>query len=311
MSVLQEEVLRMLDRQMEEWDLAARNYEALNHVLTHEVLLGDTTIRVQYNPARSVSTAAKVDKESIKQRPCFLCPDHLPSEQLRLSFGDRYLILCNPYPIFRRHLTIPACEHVPQCIQSRLADMLELSRHLPDFTLFYNGPRCGASAPDHLHFQAASWGDMPVDREVESHIKPLLEEKETSLYTFSLGSRNGFVIRSSLIPDAVSMFEKLCTWLPVSIEDEEPMMNLFVHYEKQAWSLLVVVRKKHRPWQYTAAEPDRFLSSPGAADLGGVFVTVRESDFNRADALLINDVYQQVCFSARELEMQLAKKIGK
>ena len=252
-----------------------------------------------------------MDKDAVKQRPCFLCPDHLPSEQLRLPFGDRYLILCNPYPIFRHHLTIPACEHTPQRIQSRLVDMLELSRQLPNFTLFYNGPRCGASAPDHFHFQAVPWGDMPVDQEIETHTKLLLVEKETSLNTFSLGSRNGFVIRSSLIPDAVSMFEKLCTWLPVSIEDEVPMMNLFVHYEKQAWSLLAVVRKKHRPWQYTAAEPDRFLSSPGAADLGGVFVTVRESDFNRADALLINDVYQQVCFSARELELQIAKKIGK
>lgn len=311
MSVLQEEVLRMLDRQMEEWDLAARNYEALNHVLTHEVLLGDTTIRVQYNPARSVSTAAKVDKESIKQRPCFLCQDHLPSEQLRLSFGDRYLILCNPYPIFRRHLTIPACEHVPQCIQSRLADMLELSRHLPDFTLFYNGPRCGASAPDHLHFQAASWGDMPVDREVESHIKPLLEDKEACLYTLHLGSRNGFVIRSSSISAITQMFEKICLWLPVPAVGEEPMMNLFVHYEKQGWKVVMFVRKSHRPWQYAAAEPEHFLSSPGAADLGGVFITVREADFHRADAAVINDIYQQVCFSIEEVEMQMEKKIGK
>ena len=154
---LQEEVLRMLDRQKKEWGLAARNYEVLDHVLIRELSLGDALVRVQYNPARSVSTTAKVDKDAVKQRPCFLCPDHLPSEQLRLPFGDRYLILCNPYPIFRHHLTIPACEHTPQRIQSRLADMLELSRQLPDFTLFYNGPRCGASAPDHFHFQAVPW----------------------------------------------------------------------------------------------------------------------------------------------------------
>lgn len=140
MSTLQDEVLRMLERQLKEWSLAARNYEALNQVMTHEVSLGDTTVRVQFNPARSVSTAAKVDKESIRLRPCFLCPDHLPSEQLRLSFQNRYLILCNPYPIFHKHLTIPACEHAPQRIQTRLADMLELSRLLPDFTLFYAEP---------------------------------------------------------------------------------------------------------------------------------------------------------------------------
>ena len=208
--------------------MAARNYEALDHVLIRELSLGDALVRVQYNPARSVSTTAKVDKVAVKQRPCFLCPDHLPSEQLRLPFGDRYLILCNPYPIFRHHLTIPACEHTPQRIQSRLADMLELSRQLPDFTLFYNGPRCGCFCSRSFPISRLCLGvDMPVDPEIETHTKLLLAEKETSLNTFSFGSRNGFVIRSSLIPDAVSMFEKLCTWLPVSIEDKEPMMNHF------------------------------------------------------------------------------------
>lgn len=311
MSALQDEVLRMLERQLKEWSLAARNYEALNQVVTHEVSLGDTTVRVQFNPARSVSTAAKVDKESIRLRPCFLCPDHLPSEQLRLSFQNRYLILCNPYPIFHRHLTIPACEHAPQRIQTRLADMLELSRLLPDFTLFYNGPRCGASAPDHAHFQAASWGDMPIDRETDTHTRLLLERKDASLYALHLGSRNGFVIRSSSIPEAVGLFDSLCSWLPVPAEGEEPMMNLFVHADESGWRLTVLVRRCHRPWQYTAAEPERFLSSPGAADLGGVFITVRESDFRRADATMIDDIYQQVCFRAEELERQIAEKIGK
>ncbi len=310
MSALQEEVLRMLDRQMEEWELAARNYGALEQALTHELPVDGASVRVQYNPARTASTTAGTDKEAVGRRPCFLCPDHLPPGQLRLPFG-RYLVLCNPYPIFRRHLTIPACGHAPQRIRPRLRDLLELSRQLPGFTLFYNGPLCGASAPDHAHFQAVPWGDMPVDREWEAHARLLSAGGGMSLYLLCLGGRNGFAVRSSSMPDAASMLGRICSWLPVPPGEEEPMMNLFAHYGGQYWELLVIARKRHRPWQYAAEGADRFLSSPGAADVGGVFVTVRESDFCRADASLISDIFRQVCFSAEEVETFMAKNRDK
>ncbi|MDR4988526.1 MAG: DUF4922 domain-containing protein, partial [Bacteroidales bacterium] len=165
---LQERVYEMLKQQQQDWDLAEKNYRGLQKVKKRFVRLGEgVEVGVQFNPERIYSSAAKVDDKSISRRKCFLCRAHLPEQQTWVEFESEYLILVNPFPIFPLHLTIPIVDHKEQRIGGRMTDMLKLARVLKDFVVFYNGPRCGASAPDHFHFQAGNKGFMPVEDDAE------------------------------------------------------------------------------------------------------------------------------------------------
>lgn len=315
----------LLTKQRVTWPLAAQNYQALADVRTKSFDLEGVAIRVQYNPARAISSGAKVDARSLSERKCFLCPANLPMEQERLPFGLHYLVLCNPYPIFPEHLTIPAREHTPQLILPRFDDFLELTRRLDQFTVFYNGPRCGASAPDHAHFQAATRGLMPLDNEVVASIStnagmysPLTQIRthplrggvpstnaggaygQVSLLTGNL--RPGLVIQANTAEAASTLFRRVYHALPMVEGESEPMMNLFGMYHDNQWIITLIPRRRHRPWQYEAEGDDHLLSSPGAADIGGLFITPRETDFERITPALLRDVYQQVCLPDREVE---------
>lgn len=307
MNSIQTSVNDLLSRQPKEWKLFKDNLDALNGVQTKRYQIGQFEIVAQFNPARVISTAAKVDKASIQKRKCFLCPEHLPAEQLRLPVLDGYQILCNPYPIFPNHLTIPTVQHTPQSISPRIRALLELSSALPLYTLFYNGPQCGASAPDHAHFQAAPFGLMPMDREVRSFCSPLYQQEETFLYKLCGYLRNGFVLTSTSIDKLARLFHSLYMCLPQKEGETEPMMNLFTHFEAGEYRLIVIPRKSHRPWQYQLeAGKEQFLSSPGAADIGGLFVTVRAEDFNRLSSALLEDIYQQVCWGDSDINRMAA-----
>ncbi|MEG1539745.1 MAG: DUF4922 domain-containing protein, partial [Muribaculaceae bacterium] len=150
------EIATLLEDQLLVWDTAKNNYDALKGVNVKELKLGQSTVKVQFNPARITSSAAKVDTKSLKERKCFLCKANLPAVQKGIAWGDNYTILVNPFPIFPKHLTIPCNDHVDQRILSRIGDMMEIATDLDEYTLFYNGPKCGASAPDHMHFQAGN-----------------------------------------------------------------------------------------------------------------------------------------------------------
>lgn len=299
MSALQQEVREMLRQQLLTWDLAAANHQALEDVRIKEFDLSGIKIKVQFNPARIVSSAAKVDSHFLKQRKCFLCPAHLPENQLHVSFKE-YWILCNPYPIFREHLTIPVVSHTPQEIRTRINDLLLLARELPDFTLFYNGPRCGASAPDHAHFQAAPFGIMPIDNDIRPFLHLAYQEENCKLFLLTHYLRNGLVIESDSEDQAIRLFHAICQSAKTNPEETEPMMNLFVHFQESAWRLILIPRKKHRPWQYEAHNEQHFLSSPGAADIGGLFITVRQEDFERVNENLLRNIFEQVCLSDNE-----------
>lgn len=293
----QEEVKKMILRQPLCWNLARENYEALNGIETKSIFLDGHTIRVQFNPARTVSTNANVDKDYIRKRRCFLCPENLPAEQLRLPVLDKYIILCNPYPIFPSHLTISSVVHSPQLIHDRIDDMLRLAQLLPEFTIFYNGPCSGASAPDHAHFQASPFGLMPIDEEIPAFFSSVIEYKAASVHELSGYLRNGFVITSDTKDGAAAAFTYLYKYLPIDNVAEEPMMNLFANKIGGGFRLTVIPRKRHRPWQYfEEAGNERFLSSPGAADIGGLFITVRADDFSKVSDKLLRDIYSQVCY---------------
>lgn len=328
----------LLAKQLVTWPLASMNYKALEAVRVKSFDMGGFSIRVQFNPARIVSTGAKVDARSLKERKCFLCPENLPVEQERLPFGFRHLVLCNPYPIFPQHFTIPTREHTPQLILPQLGDFLELTRRLAPFTVFYNGPHSGASAPDHAHFQAVTRGVMPLDEEVRIRLNPLNAStgslyravqasyteryrhpiqgdidtlyraiqapytKEGHIHPLTGYLRNGFVIQASTAEAATRLFKEIYAALPVPPGEPEPMMNLFGSYYDNQWVITLIPRKRHRPWQYEAEGDDHLLSSPGAADIGGLFITPLEKDFEKINPELLRDVYQQVCLSDREVE---------
>ena len=266
MTTLNENVHHLLDRQLAAWETARRSYDALAGVRVKELDVRGVPYKVQFNPARIVSSGAKVDARSIKERRCFLCAANRPAEQEGLPFLGHYELLVNPFPIFPRHLTVPETGHVPQLIAHRFADMLELARELTDFTIFYNGPRCGASAPDHAHFQAGSRGFMPIEADWR------MRTDETVVQTDHQA-------------------------LPVPEGDEEPMMNVLALYESARWTVFVFPRAKHRPACYTAEGDARLLSSPASVDLGGVFITPVEQDFQKITADDVAQILSEVCLS--------------
>lgn len=308
------EAEKLLDRQMESWELARNNFKALENVRTKSFDMGGFSIVAQFNPARAISTGAKVDANSIKKRKCFLCESNLPKVQIRMPLGSDHLLLCNPYPIFRHHYTIPSRLHTDQLIMSQIDKFVEITKMLSPFTIFYNGPRSGASAPDHAHFQAVTRGVMPIDNDVIDIIKRLSGKKEShicvegkdqhdeGIYLLKHYLRNGFIINTSDAERASALFKAIYKSLETPPGEEEPMMNIFGSFIKGRWIITVVPRKQHRPWQYEAEGDDHLMSSPGAADIGGLFITPLEKDFNKIDVALLRDVYQQVCYSDKEVE---------
>lgn len=294
-----------LAKQLVTWPLAKQNYIALKSVLTRSFTLGGLTVKVQFNPTRFSSSFAKTEPTQIQERKCFLCLENQPTEQFRLFFGNHYYFLCNPYPIFPEHFTIVSRKHVDQKIISRIADFLDLAKRLDQFTIFYNGPRSGASAPDHAHFQAATRNIMPLDQEWKQQLaqqgKFVWEESNGHIHTLENYLRNGFIIQAKTKETAISLFKKVYTCLTTEEGDTEPMMNIFGQYVDNGWVIIIIPRKKHRPTLFYASGEERIVTSPGAADIGGLLITPREEDFNKITPEIIADIYKQICFDNGEI----------
>ena len=299
---MNKEIQELLTSQLNEWETAHNNYAALANVQVKELNVAGIGYKVQFNPARIVSSGAKVDSKSIKERKCFLCPANLPAVQKGIPFEGHYNILVNPFPIFPRHLTIPEMEHVDQRIDGRMADMLALAKALSDYTIFYNGPKCGASAPDHAHFQAGCKGFMPIEQQWKEHIAETVgQHGQATLYRLNDAPRATFVIESSDARDAESLFGIIYKALPQRADETEPMMNVLTAYEDNRWVVIVFPRKKHRPDCYSAEGEDNLLSSPASVDLGGVFISPVEKDFKKITAEHIAQILSEVCLSAEEM----------
>jgi hypothetical protein len=289
------QVQNLLQEQMNAWELARNNYEALSQVRVKELNFNKFKIKVQFNPARIVSSSAKVDSKSIQERKCFLCEQNRPVEQKGIPFGDNYVVLVNPFPIFPKHLTIPACEHVDQLIFNRFGDMLDLAYNLDEFTIFYNGPKCGASAPDHVHFQAGSKGFLPIEKEWKMFAdSEVLEYQSAKLFLLDSYLRGTLVIESESKDSAVKLFEKIYASLEVKPDESEPMMNILVWFDSDKWVICIFPRTLHRPSCYTAQGDDNILISPASVDMGGVFITPLEKDFEKISPQNICDILQEV-----------------
>jgi hypothetical protein len=282
-------------------------YDSLARAETRECEIEDSTILVQCNPGRLASTAANVDENAIKIRRCFLCADNLPPAQRAIRYGNEHLILANPFPIFPEHFTMPHVQHTTQEIRGALPVLLELSKDLAKrYTLFYNGPKCGASAPDHLHLQAGNKGFMPIDREYETLVTDLGEKiaDVDGLLVFAVGRflRRFFAFESddaALLQAAIYRF--LDTARTLSGGDEEPMVNILSSYQDGEWRVIVFPRARHRP-SFFGKEEDGFLISPAAVDLGGVLTLPRERDFDRITTEIIVRLYEEITMREEQFD---------
>jgi len=295
MTNLNQQIKSLFSEQVSNWELARNNFTGLKTVQTKSFSFGDFEVRVQFNPARIVSSGAKVDAKTIAERKCFLCSANRPAEQKGVDFGD-YEILVNPFPIFPEHFTIPRREHVDQQISPYFADMLELARAMDDYLVFYNGPRCGASAPDHMHFQAGTKDFLPLANDYkrlkDSHTSLLVTTENTQLYQFNNYLRTAYCIESTNIEAAKDSFEKLYSFFQ-NEAGIEPMMNIVCTFETGKWFTFVLPRKAFRPWQYTAEDDQQLMVSPATVEMCGIFITPIEAHFEKIDINDVESILQQ------------------
>jgi len=296
MNKLNSKITELLHEQVSNWELARANYAGLKTVRTKSFDFGDFEVKVQFNPARIVSSGAKVDAKTIAERKCFLCAKNRPVAQTSIDAGD-YLILVNPFPIFPEHFTIPRKEHVDQQIKPYFADMLMLAETLDDYLIFYNGPRCGASAPDHMHFQAGTKDFLPLvndyKRLKDTHAQLLVESDNFQLFSFNNYLRTVYCIESTDVESAKDTFEKLYIHF-VTEENVEPMLNIVCTFEDGKWLTFVLPRKTFRPWQYTAEGDQQLLVSPATVEMCGIFITPIEAHFEKIMKEDVESILEQV-----------------
>ena len=304
------ELRKFIKDQLSVWPLAAANYRALKSVRTRELTVGGLPCRVQFNPERAFSTNADTRPEAISARPCFLCADNRPPEQFHIKFegrkGRMYNVQVNPYPIFR-DLVIVRDRHLPQAIWHHLPDMLDFAVKYPDWTVFYNGPESGASAPDHLHFQAVPRHQLPLEAAVDAFLDapgaPLASVKDATLYRYDGYARGVFALKATTSKSLTKLFYRLleCTARPAG--ETEPRFNLFAYAKGAEWRAFVVMRSAKRSHHYDAAGEEHLTISPGAADVAGVFVTPVREDFEKVTAARLEEILDEVTVSEHEQEM--------
>lgn len=303
------------ENQLAKWQTARTNHEALNQIETRRFELAGNTITVQFNPARAVSTCAKVDKSSIEARKCFLCPENKPNEQdeIIISLDEPFSLRINPYPILPGHLTISSLKHQDQVLADKTIRQLpgKLISWLEEYfasgyVLFYNGAKCGASAPDHFHFQAVKQSDVPVIQQWERLMETAVREKE--IKTENGNTYSSFQITSYICPIQVficnhsadilpEMINQYLESLPLHEGESEPRYNLFAWQDKQrGFTMAYFPREEHRPACYTATGGEQLLVSPGALDMAGLLVTPRKEDFDKITESDITQIYKEVAY---------------
>lgn len=295
---LQTVVGTLLNDQKSCWPDLQQGYKNLHAVRTRRLECGRFSLCLQFNPARIISTAAPSDPAAIRDRRCFLCARNLPREQKAIIYRRRYAILCNPYPIFPGHLTIAHLHHRPQAIEPEFPYLFKLAEDLgPDYLVFYNGPQCGASAPDHMHFQASPKGVMPIEDDLQNADRRFTRKRvdDINLTRFRDLGREIFMLEGRSQAAMEEVMTRFCDLMrQMSRSQTEPMMNLFCTHLGSSWQLVVFLRSKHRPEAYFLEGAGRIMISPGLVDMGGLIVTPREEDFHSMDAESAQDILREV-----------------
>ena len=303
----QNKIQKFIGDQLSRWPLACDNFRALKNVQSREVTVNGLTVQLQFNPARMISSAAKLTKEDIAKRKCFLCRENRSPEQIMMKFegrkGKKYHILINPYPIFPEHLVIAKAKHTDQSIWHRYIDMLDLARKYADYSFFYNGPYCGASAPDHHHFQGAPKGQMPLEVDVDAKLDSLQKitsVQDADLYHYDNFTTGIFVIRAETAKSAAKMFYRLLDCAEMPAGDNEPRINLFTYHRDGEFRSIVIFRRCHRSHHYFSDGPDHLTMSPGCADMAGVFIVPVEEEFQKITPELLSDMLSEITISKEE-----------
>lgn len=318
-TTLADQAHALLAQQKGVWEMLRNGYDTLRTVQTRVFDFDRFHIKVQFNPGRMTSTVAKVDATSIKERKCFLCLENLPPAQRGLACEADYLVLCNPFPIFPEHFTISCLRHTPQVIRHSLAAFLNITRDLGvRYLVLYNGPRCGASAPDHLHFQAGNRSSLPLDAEFEGMraacATRLFESAVVRVWSVENCLRHFFTFESA---DAGALEQSFAALYAVLQEggpaDEEPMLNILGFHTRDEWRIHVFPRAKHRPSFYFLEGEEKLLISPAAVELGGICTTPREADFAKVTREHIVELYREVCVAPERfagLKTRLAARLA-
>ncbi|MBQ9649831.1 MAG: DUF4922 domain-containing protein [Prevotella sp.] len=298
---------RFFNRQLEKWDDARRRYQDLRSVKTRELAVGASSVLVQWNPARMVSTGASIDKKVLAERPCFLCETNRPKEQTKKSIDSHFDLLVNPYPILPQHFTIPSVRHEPQRIRESYSEIHKLLEDYPEMMVFYNGPKCGASAPDHAHFQAGTSGLLPLQLSWQrlsrnlTIIVSLNEGEDISL--IDEYPCPALLIRSHSQYSGEQLFLRLYDALPMQDDDAEPMMNIVSWRRDDEYLSVVFPRGKHRPDCYYAEGDEQYIISPGALDMAGLIITPRQEDFERLTPEKALSILNEVSLSKEQLQL--------
>jgi hypothetical protein len=297
---------QLIENQLSQWPLARKNYDDLKNVVRRKISDNAPDIYLQFNPNRILSSAAKVDAASIQARQCFLCPDNLPAQQLKVQIENAFQLLVNPYPIFNEHFTIPTLAHQPQRIKDSIGQMLDFSKIFSSLTLFYNGPKCGASAPDHLHFQAGNKGFLPIEADFESkrYCRSIINFPSITIWRWHNYLRPVFTFESNDKQLILNYFHKLhAKFASIQPLEDEPMLNIISYYQSDTWIVHVFPRRKHRPQQFFETGVQQILLSPASVDMGGVIILPREEDYHKTSLADIKDIFEQVCVSDEEMDI--------
>ncbi len=301
-------ISRFFNRQLEVWTDARHRFRDLKHVETRQF---SDQLKLQWNPARIVSTGAKIDKKTLGERPCFLCDKNRPKEQMSKQIDEKFHLLVNPFPILPVHFTIPARKHQPQLIYKNYGEMHRFISLHSDLMVFYNGPKCGASAPDHLHFQAGTNGILPLQtnwqrlsRNLTDIISLNDEEKISVVRDFIVPA---FVIISKSAESDEALFRRLYKAMPQRGDETEPMMNIISWRKGEEFISVVIPREKHRPEAYFAEGDAQFVVSPGALDMSGLIITPREEDFRKLTEEKALSLLQECGVSEEKMNAIIAK----
>lgn len=312
---------KFINDQLSVWPLASANFRALKSAEVKTLEVNGLQAYIQHNPERIKSTTAEIDSATLASRPCFLCAENRPPEQFHVKFegrkGRKYNIQLNPYPIFPAHLVIASEEHTPQTIWRRYADMMDLAQKYAGYTVFYNGPFSGASAPDHMHFQACPSGLMPLERYVDDFFESgddpafeyLADVREAVCYHCKKFSRGILALKAKTPKSITKLFYRILDAAPVMPGEEEPRFNMFVWAKNNEIRSLIVLRSEIRSHHYflEAGDADHLTVSPGCADVCGFFVAPHEEDFLKADSRLLGEMMSEVTLSEEEEEKVLWK----
>jgi len=304
-------LIRFFDRQLTIWEEVRQRYRDLERVETRELVGDDVTLVAQWNPARIRSTGAKIDARSLAERPCFLCAKNRPKEQLHRVLDGDYELLVNPYPILPVHFTLPTLKHRPQTILPMYEEIGRMLTANPELTLLYNGPRCGASAPDHAHLQAVSTGVLPLQRYWQRLSRSLFElvkeGDDDGIWHVADYPAAAFLIRSHAEEVGQRLFKRLYQSLPMQEDESEPSMNIIAWRNGDTMLSVVLPRGKHRPDCYTQEGDGQFVISPGAVDMGGLLITPRETDFRRLTPEVAFDILREVSLTQEQVRQVIDK----